>query len=159
MTADTQSVVIERTLDAPIALVWDMWTKAEHFAAWYGPMGATIPTATMDVTPGGARFIGMEMAGPEGTMQMFFTGAYVEIDPPSRLVYTEAVADADGNVLPPEAMGMPAGAPMETRVIVELEDLGGTTRMVMTHEGIPADSPGAMGWQMAIDKLEARLAA
>ena len=53
---------------------------------------------------------------------------------------------------------MPAGAPMETRVIVELEDLGGTTRMVMTHEGVPADSPGGMGWQMAIDKLEAHLA-
>ena len=157
-TPATQSVVIERTLDAPVDLVWQMWTEAEHFAAWYGPMGATIPTAQMDVTPGGRRLICMEMAGPEGTMQMWFTGEYVEIEPTTRLVYTEAMADADGNVLPPEAMGMPAGAPMETRVIVELEDLGGTTRMVMTHEGVPADSPGAQGWQMAIDKLEARLA-
>lgn len=155
---DTQSVVIERTLDAPIELVWKMWAEAEHFAAWYGPMGASIPSAEMDVTVGGRRFICMEMAGPEGTMQMFFAGSYVEIDEPNRLVYTEAMADADGNALPPEAMGMPAGAPMETRVIVELEDLGGTTRMVMTHEGVPADSPGGMGWQMAIDKLEAHLA-
>ena len=155
---DTQSVVIERTLDAPIELVWKMWAEAEHFAAWYGPMGASIPSAEMDVTVGGRRFICMEMAGPEGTMQMFFAGSYVEIDEPTRLVYTEAVADADGNALPPEATGMPAGAPMETRVIVELEDLGGTTRMVMTHEGVPADSPGGMGWQMAIDKLEAHLA-
>jgi len=113
----------------------------------------------MDVTAGGRRFIGMEMAGPDGTMQMFFAGEYVEIDPKTRLVYTEAMADADGNALPPEAMGMPAGTPMETRVIVELTDLGGSTKMVMTHEGVPADSPGAQGWQMAIDKLEARLAA
>ena len=30
---DTQSVVIERTLDAPIELVWKMWAEAEHFAA------------------------------------------------------------------------------------------------------------------------------
>jgi len=25
--------------------------------------------------------------------------------------------------------------------------------MVMTHAGIPADSPGALGWTMALDKL------
>ena len=159
MTENTQSVVIERTLPAPIELVWQMWTEAEHFAAWYGPMGASIPKADMDVSVGGGRFIGMEMEGPEGKMQMFFVGEYLEIDPPTRLVYTEGMADADGNELPPEAMGMPAGTPMSTRVIVELESRDGATHMVMTHEGVPADSPGAQGWMMAIDKLEARLAA
>jgi hypothetical protein len=57
-----------------------------------------------------------------------------------------------------EQMGMPAGTPMETTVVVELEDLGGRTRMAMTHIGVPADSPGGQGWTMAIDKLEARVA-
>jgi hypothetical protein len=46
---------------------------------------------------------------------------------------------------------------METSVIVELEDLGGTTKMVMTHVGVPADSPGGQGWNMAIDKMAARV--
>jgi len=41
--SDSQSVVIERTFHATLDLVWDMWTQAEHFAAWYGPMGASIP--------------------------------------------------------------------------------------------------------------------
>ena len=45
-----------------------------------------------------------------------------------------------------------------TEIIVELADAGGKTRMVMTHAGIPADSPGAMGWNMALDKLEAHIA-
>jgi hypothetical protein len=40
-----------------------------------------------------------------------------------------------------------------TEVRVELEDIGGRTKMVMTHAGIPADSPGAAGWAMALDKL------
>jgi hypothetical protein len=31
--------------------------------------------------------------------------------------------------------------------------------MVMTHTGIPAGSPGAAGWAMALDKLAARVAA
>ncbi|NNL46780.1 MAG: SRPBCC domain-containing protein, partial [Acidimicrobiia bacterium] len=54
---DENSVMIERTLDAPVELVWQMWTDADHFAAWYGPMGATIPKAEMDVRVGGRRLI------------------------------------------------------------------------------------------------------
>ena len=48
---------------------------------------------------------------------------------------------------------MPEGHPESTNVIVELEAVGATTKMTMTHEGVPADSPGAMGWNMAFDKL------
>ncbi len=154
---DFKNVEIERTFDAPIDLIWAMWTEAEHFANWYGPMGANIPSAEMDVQVGGKRHIAMEMETPNGQMQMFFIGEYREIDPKTRLVYTEQMGDADGNALSAEAMGMPPGTPMETSVIVELEDLGGQTKMVMTHVGVPADSPGGQGWTMAIDKLEARV--
>jgi uncharacterized protein YndB with AHSA1/START domain len=156
--SDTKNVEIERTFDAPIDLIWAMWTEADHFSNWYGPMGARIPKADMDVTVGGKRHIAMEMDTPNGPMQMYFVGEYREIDPKTRLVYTEAMADGDGNAMTAEQMGMPAGAPMETSVVVELEDLGGRTRMVMTHVGVPADSPGGQGWNMAIDKMEARVA-
>jgi len=56
-------------------------------------------------------------------------------------------------------MGMPDGHPVTTEVVIELEDLGDRTKMVMTHIGVPSDSPGAAGWNMAFDKLAARLAA
>ena len=154
---DNKDVQIERIFDAPIDLIWAMWTEAEHFTNWYGPMGAKIPKADMDVKVGGRRHIAMEMETPGGSMQMFFVGEYREIDPKTRLVYTESMADAEGNVMAPEQMGMPAGAPTETSIVVELEDLGERTKMVMTHIGVPADSPGGQGWAMAIDKLEARV--
>ena len=41
----TDVVVIERDFDAPPEVVWRMWTDSQEFAAWYGPPGATIPTA------------------------------------------------------------------------------------------------------------------
>jgi uncharacterized protein YndB with AHSA1/START domain len=41
--------VIERSFDAPVDWVWRMWTDPEHFRAWYGPTGATIPVAELDV--------------------------------------------------------------------------------------------------------------
>ncbi len=89
---------------------------------------------------------------------MFFVGEYREVNPKTRLVYTEAMADADGDPLTAEQMGMPRGAHMETSIVVELEDLGDSTHMIMTHIGVPADSPGGQGWAMAIAKLEARIA-
>lgn len=157
-TAGSDALVIERTFEAPVALVWQMWTEPEHFRAWYGPEGATIPVATMDVRVGGSRLVCMEMSTPDGPMQMWFTGEYREVVDERRLVYTESHADEHGYVLSPSDTGMPEG-PVTTEVVIELEDLGGRTRMVLTHAGVPADSPGAVGWSMALDKLAARIEA
>jgi len=151
------AVVIERGFDAPVDLVWQMWTDPEDFKAWYGPDGASIPVAKMDVRVGGQRLVCMEMQAPDGPMQMWFTGEYREVIENERLVYTESMSDENGNVISPSEMGMPEGHPTTTEVRVELEDLGGRTKMVMTHAGIPADSPGAAGWAMALDKLTAHL--
>ena len=147
------SVTIERTFDAPAELIWQMWTEPEHFAGWYGPTGASIPVAQMDVRVGGTRLVGMVMETPNGTMRMWFTGEYREVVENRRLVYTESMSDEHGNALSPAEMGMPDGHPTTTEVIVELDEIDGHTKMVMTHVGIPAGSPGAMGWTMAFDKL------
>ena len=153
------AVRIERSFDAPVDLIWQMWTDPEHFAAWYGPDGATIPVARMDVRVGGTRLVCMEMQTPNGPMQMWFTGEYREVLENERLVYTESMSDENGNVMTPADMNMPEEHPTTTEVRVELEDVGGRTKMVMTHAGIPSDSPGAAGWTMALDKLAVRVEA
>ena len=99
------AVVIERSFDAPVDLIWQMWTDPEHFAAWYGPDGATIPVAKMDVRVGGTRLVCMEMQTPNGPMQMWFTGEYREVVENERLVYTESMSDEHGNVLSPSRHG------------------------------------------------------
>jgi uncharacterized protein YndB with AHSA1/START domain len=157
--ASPDAVVIERSFDAPVDLIWRMWTDPEHFAAWYGPDGASIPVAKMDVRGGGTRLVCMEVQTPDGPMQMWFTGEYREVTEKTRLVYTESICDQDGNVLSPSDTGMPEGHPTTTEVRVELDDIDGHTRMVMTHIGVPSDSPGATGWTMALDKLATHAAA
>ena len=142
------AVVIERLVEAPIAQVWAMWTEPEHFAAWYGPTGATVGPVRFDLRPGGERAVAMTVQTPSGERSMWFTGEHVEIDEPRLLVYSEAMTDRDGAT--PQS-------PVTT-VRLELADEAGQTRLVLTHHGIPADSPGATGWQMALDKLEAALA-
>jgi uncharacterized protein YndB with AHSA1/START domain len=147
------AVVIERSFDAPVDLIWRMWTDPEHFKAWYGPDGATIPAAKLDVRVGGTRLVCMEMTSPDGPMQMWFAGEYREVVENELLVYTEAMSDENGNVSSPPDTAISEGHPMTTEVRVELQDVGGRTKMVMTHTGVPSDSPGAAGWAMALDKL------
>jgi uncharacterized protein YndB with AHSA1/START domain len=149
------AVVIERSFDAPVDRIWQLWTDPEQFKAWYGPDGVTIPVATMDVRVGGTRLLCMEMQTPAGPRQMWFAGEYLEVAVYERLVYTEYMSDQNGKVLSPSDLGHPT----TTEVRVELTDLGGRTKMVMTHLGVAPDSPGAVGWAMAFDKLAAHGAA
>ncbi|UCC50519.1 MAG: SRPBCC domain-containing protein, partial [Anaerolineaceae bacterium] len=150
-TTTQDAVVIERTFEAPAELIWQMWTDPEHFKKWYGPEGFTVPVAEMDLRVGGRRLVCM--ASPDGSMKMWTTGEYSEILPYERLVYTESPADENGKIVSPAAMGMPDGYPATTEVTVHLEGLGGRTRMVLTHAGVPADSGAGGGWEQAFDKL------
>ncbi len=55
---------ISRLLNAPIELVWKVWTEPEHIANWWGPNGFTNTIHIMDVKPGGEwKFV---MHGPDG---------------------------------------------------------------------------------------------
>jgi uncharacterized protein YndB with AHSA1/START domain len=150
-TNSNNAIVIERSFDAPIDLIWQLWTQPEHFKNWYGPQGFAVPVAEMDVRAGGKRLVCME--SPDGSMKMWTAGEYTEVSPLSRLVYTESMADENGN-----AVGMNGAPPMMTTVTVQLEDLSGRTKMVMTHAGMPPNAQGANdGWNQAFDKLAERI--
>lgn len=152
------AVVIERRYDAPVAAVWAMWAEPEHFTAWYGPTGASVEAVEMDVRPGGRRHLRMDAETPGGVVRMWFVGEYVTVDPPNRLAYTESLSDEHGAVIDPATLGMPADHPEVTEVTVDLVADGDATVLTVTHAGVPADSPGAAGWAMALDALGARLA-
>ena len=158
MNDDTNWVHIQRIFDASIEEVWSMWADAGKFSSWYGPKGMTVSAETWDLKVGGVRKVRMEMQTPDRTMQMWFTGVFKEISAPRRLVYTEAMCDAQGTLIPPSAMGMPPGTPDITEVIVDLVENGGKTRMTMVHRGVPAGTAGEGGWKQAFDKLAALLA-
>jgi uncharacterized protein YndB with AHSA1/START domain len=143
----SDSVVIERTIDATPEAVWSMWTDPDEFRQWYGPTGATIAEVRFDLRTGGDRVVAMTVETPGGQRTMWFRGVHLEIEPHRLLAFTEAVTDEAGNEQSPV-----------TIVRVELDRLDDTTtHLRLTHHGIPADSPGAMGWQMALDELEAKL--
>jgi uncharacterized protein YndB with AHSA1/START domain len=153
--ASRDAVMLEREFDAPVEFLWQMWTVPAHFEAWYGPSGASVSVVEMDVRVGGRRLVSMGVETPMGARQMWFVGEYLEVIDQSRLVYTDAMADEHGSILSAEQIGMPSDHPTTTEVRVEFHASGDRTKMMMTHVGVPADSPGAAGWSMAFDKLAA----
>ena len=84
-TSDEAKLVIKRTYDAPIDLVWKVWADPEHAKQWWGPRGFTAPLVELDERPGGKwRSL---MIAPDGT-EYRQHGVYREIIPKKRIVYT-----------------------------------------------------------------------
>ena len=145
---------ITRGFDAPRSLVWRCWTEAELFKQWFGPEGFTIPSCTIDLRVGG-KFL-LCMRSPEG-QDMWLTGTYREIGPVERLVKTESMADAEGNVVD---HGMP-GMPLENLITLKLEEEGESrTRMTLWHADLPEGDyriHAGEGYRQAFEKLAAVL--
>ena len=60
-----RELLLSRLFNAPIELVWEVWTKPEHIKNWWGPNGFQNTIFKMDVRPGGVwDFV---MHGPDGT--------------------------------------------------------------------------------------------
>lgn len=63
-TADRE-IRMSRLLNAPVSLVWQVWTEAEHLKKWWGPNGFSTTINKMDVTENGEW--DLIMHGPDGT--------------------------------------------------------------------------------------------
>jgi uncharacterized protein YndB with AHSA1/START domain len=59
-----RELLLSRTLNADVELVWEMWTTPEHIANWWGPNGFTSTINKMDIRPGGEW--NLVMHGPDG---------------------------------------------------------------------------------------------
>ena len=93
-----RELVVTRTINAPPRSVFEAWTRAELFRRWWVPksLGLTLLSCELDVRVGGAyRLVLRHPAAPE---PMAFHGKYLEVTPPSRLVWTNDEAAGNGQV-------------------------------------------------------------
>jgi uncharacterized protein YndB with AHSA1/START domain len=83
-----RELIVTRTFDAPAHIVFEAWTKPELLKRWWAPksFGVSLFECEQDLRVGGAyRFaFGRDPKNPE-----VFSGRYLEVDPPSRLVLTQ----------------------------------------------------------------------
>ena len=129
-----QELVVTRTIDGPRDVVFEAWTDAELFRQWWVPksVGIKLLSCEIDARVGG----GYRLTFDNGTAEpMAFFGRYLEVTPPTRLVWTNE--EDDGSMVV---------------TTVTFEDHGGGTRLVV-HDRYPskealdaAIASGATSW-------------
>jgi uncharacterized protein YndB with AHSA1/START domain len=95
-TSDRE-LVATRSFDGPARIVFEAWTKPELIMRWWAPasIGITFLSCETDVRTGGSyRFVFGHAASEQ---PVAFFGRYVEVTPPSRLVWTNE-EEEDGAV-------------------------------------------------------------
>jgi uncharacterized protein YndB with AHSA1/START domain len=104
-------IVVTRAFDAPARLVFEAWSRPELFKKWWVPksMGMTLRSCEMDARTGGR--YGLNFG--DG---MDFFGRYIEVTPPSLIVWTNEEGGENGSV-----------------TTVTFEEKGGQTLLVMSE--------------------------
>ena len=153
---------ITRIFDAPRPLVFECWTMPEHLVRWLSPTGFTSEMLHSDIQPGGYNH--ECLTAPDGS-KLFGKYTFEEISPVERIVYINAFADAEGNLI---HHPMSPTWPLKLITTVTLAEVGNKTELTLTwvprgqtdeEEATFAQSLESckMGWGGSFDKLEEHL--
>jgi uncharacterized protein YndB with AHSA1/START domain len=147
MAQDDRVLVIERTFDAPRALVWRVFTDPQHMVAWLGPREHPSVFHEADVRPGG-KWRG-RLRAVDGGRELGQGGEYREVKEPERLAFTFYWDQEDGSRGP------------ETLVEIDFAERGGKTlttfRQGVFNTSSNRDGHGH-GWNSTFDRLANYLA-
>ena len=150
---------LERTFEASLDEVWEMWTTKEGIESWWGPEGFSVAVRELDLRPGGDLLYTMSAVAPEQMEYMVKAGmplttehrlTFTEIDPPRRLAYRDIVDF------------IPDVPHYEVQTVVELQEVAEGTRMVLTFDAMHDDrwtQLARMGRESELDRLAKLLSA
>jgi uncharacterized protein YndB with AHSA1/START domain len=145
--ADPPPLKMSRILHAPRETVFRAWSSAEHVKTWFGPAGVSVPDARVELRVGGAFDVCMRL--DDGT-EHWTRGAFVEVDPPRRLVIDMRPADSAGHVF------------FRAFTVLEFSEALGGTRLDVTQtytlidraRAAPMVGGAPEGWRSTLDQLE-----
>lgn len=123
--------IIERTVTATPARVWELWTTPEGISQWWAPEGFRTDVTRLDLKPGGELVCTMTAVGPEQIAFMEQNGMPLATE--SRKRFTE-VAEATRLGYQSLVDFVPDHGPYEQLTEIELESVEGGTRIVMRVE-------------------------
>jgi uncharacterized protein YndB with AHSA1/START domain len=155
--------VINRSFDAPIDVMYEMWADPKHFSKWLGPTGVDMKFIRSDIKQGGTTFFYMTDGE---SPKMYGRAEYLKVDRPHSLVYRQQFCDENEKItrhpyVPtwPETMlttvTLTEEGPDRTRVTVTWEPLDANATELATFIKMRGDMTG--GWTGSFDKLEAIL--
>lgn len=159
MTSSKKPIVFDRTYDAPLEDVWELWTTKQGFESWWGPEGFRVEVHEINPTVGGTLFYDMIACDSEQIAHMKAAnmplshetrGTFTEVEPMKRLVLCHLIDF------------IPGLAPYENFMRVEFSSAGNSTRMVLSvdpHATPEWTKSATQGMTSQLTKLPGALAA
>ena len=125
---ETNTIVVDRTFDAPLALVWQAWTDSAILDQWWAPSPWKTVTKSMNFAKGGTWLYAM--VGPDG-QKHWNLAKYIDIVPQQHYTGQDCFCDEQGN----RNMDLPS-----THWHVEFRGAGEATTVTtkLTFEGVAA---------------------
>jgi uncharacterized protein YndB with AHSA1/START domain len=117
--------VISRTFEAPLNLVWEVYSDEWHLAKWWGPKGFAWVSGTLDFRPGGHFHYCMK--SPAG-QEMWGRFDYREIVPMKKIVFTNGFSNSAGDIV---RAPFAANFPLQVLNEVGFAENGGRTTLVL----------------------------
>jgi uncharacterized protein YndB with AHSA1/START domain len=156
-----EKFVINRSFDAPINLMFEMWTDPKHFYNWMPPTGFKMQAIRSEIKPGASTFY--FFTGDNG-VKMYGRAEYLAIEKPHRLVYRQQFCDENEKVTRhpmsptwPETMlttvELTEERPKETRVTLTWEPYG-AIKAEELETFIKSKGDMTQGWTGSLDKLD-----
>jgi uncharacterized protein YndB with AHSA1/START domain len=145
-------LIIERVFDAPRELVWKAFTDPDQVAAWFGPVGYSVPreSVTIDLRVGGRMKLTMVPDSADSPPAGESSGIFDEIVEPSLVVTHEDLSGETAELFGTDRIEMR----------IELHDEQGKTRLVLTQGPYGDQMIGGAreGWGSSFTKLDKLLA-
>jgi len=148
-----RKVSIERTFNAAIEEVWELWTTKDGIESWWGPDGFEVKVRKLDFRPGGELLYDMTAIAPDQIEFMKKAGmplttpsfvTYTEVVPRKRIAFTQ-LADFIPNV-----------TPYKVAMAVDFDTSPQGVRMVVSLDAMHDEywtKMAVMGWENELDKL------
>lgn len=145
---DAKEFVFERTLNAPLDLVWKVHTEPDFLMSWWGPAGFKATYVKMDLRPGGMLHYGL--TDQEGNV-MWGKMIYREVIPKIKLVFVLSFSNEKGDSV---KHPMAPDWPLEILNTVIFEETGNVTKVIIKGQPINSTPDEANVYYNSFDSLQ-----
>lgn len=149
-----KTIKLERSYDASIEDVWELWTTKEGIESWWGPDGFSVEVLALDLRPGGQ--LHYAMTATAEPQVAFMKQARMPLTTRTRATYKEVVRHTR-LAFAGLADFIPGVAPYETLTTVDFAPSANGVGVVVIlqpmHDEIWTGRMAA-GWESQLGKLE-----
>lgn len=151
-----KKIEVTRLFNAPVDMVWKVWTEPELIRRWWGPRHFTSPVAKINFGEGLRSIVSMLAPKEMGGQEFYSVWEYVEIIPLQKIEFIQSLSDKDGNKTDPVTVGMPADFPRDIQTIVTFREIAkNKTEMTVTEfaEFGSISNFAQIGLEQSMDKM------